>query len=92
MFGVYRGHRYGDVAMPTAYSYVRFSRPEQLRGDSLRRRPQAAEAWADKQGLELDESLTDLGVSAYRALTASLVPWGVSWRWWRRVRSSADLT
>ena len=29
--------------MAKAYSYIRFSRPEQVRGDSLRRQQQAAE-------------------------------------------------
>lgn len=54
--------------MPKAYSYVRFSTPEQSRGDSLRRQTEAAEEYAARNGLELDQSLTfeDLGVSAHR--------------------------
>ena len=53
---------------PRAYSYLRFSTTEQLKGDSLRRQTQAAKDYADKHGLDLDESLTfrDLGVSAWR--------------------------
>jgi len=53
---------------PKAYSYVRFSTPEQMRGDSLRRQTEAAERYAAMHGLELDRELTfrDLGVSAYR--------------------------
>lgn len=51
---------------PIAYSYIRFSRPEQLRGDSLRRQLKNAREWAEKRGVELDDSLRDLGVSAYR--------------------------
>ena len=53
---------------PKAYSYVRFSTPEQMRGDSLRRQTEAAERYAALHGLELDDRLTfrDLGVSAFR--------------------------
>lgn len=32
--------------MPKCYSYIRFSRPEQMRGDSLRRQGEAADKWA----------------------------------------------
>lgn len=54
--------------MPTAYSYVRFSTPEQSKGDSLRRQQALSEAYALENGLTLDTTLTfhDLGVSAYR--------------------------
>lgn len=52
--------------MTLAYSYIRFSRPEQMRGDSLRRQLEKARAWAAERGLVLDDSLRDLGVSAYR--------------------------
>ena len=52
--------------MPKAYSYIRFSRPEQLRGDSLRRQRDKAEEWAAKNGLVIDESIADLGVSGFR--------------------------
>lgn len=53
---------------PRAYSYVRFSTSEQMKGDSLRRQTEAAERYAALHGLDLDESLTfrDLGVSAFR--------------------------
>lgn len=53
---------------PRAYSYLRFSTPEQMQGDSFRRQSTLASAFADKHGLELDAELTfeDLGVSAYR--------------------------
>jgi DNA invertase Pin-like site-specific DNA recombinase len=54
--------------MPKCYSYIRFSRPEQMRGDSLRRQTEAAEKWAAENGLVIDQSLTDLGLSAYRGL------------------------
>lgn len=53
---------------PKAYSYVRFSTPEQQRGDSFRRQTEAAEAYAREHGLDLDltHDLYDLGVSAFR--------------------------
>jgi len=53
-----------------AYSYLRFSTPEQMKGDSFRRQSQLAQEYAERRGLVLDEKLTfeDLGVSAYRGL------------------------
>ena len=57
-----------------AYSYLRFSTPEQLEGDSLRRQTSLAAAYASKHGLDLDQELTyeDLGVSAYRSSNANV--------------------
>lgn len=54
---------------PKAYSYVRFSTPEQAKGDSARRQLESAKAYAVEHGLELDDELTfaDLGVSAFRS-------------------------
>lgn len=54
--------------MPVAYSYVRFSTPEQSKGDSLRRQQELSENYAAEHGLTLDITLTfhDLGVSAYK--------------------------
>src|SRR5262249_49327237 len=48
--------------------YIRFSTPEQLKGDSLRRQLEGTAAWCEKNGVPLDTSLTlrDLGVSAFR--------------------------
>lgn len=51
--------------MRKVYSYIRFSTPEQAKGDSLRRQLQKAKDWCDERGLVLDETLRDLGVSAY---------------------------
>ena len=48
-----------------AYSYIRFSTPDQIKGDSLRRQLEGSRQWADDNGYELDTSLRDLGVSAY---------------------------
>ena len=50
----------------TAYAYVRMSTERQLDGDSLRRQIAAAERYAAEQGLTLDLSYQDIGVSAYR--------------------------
>lgn len=53
--------------MTKAYSYLRFSTPEQLTGDSLRRQMELAVRYAKDHGLDLQEvSYQDLGVSAYR--------------------------
>src|SRR5262245_60708576 len=52
---------------PTAYSYIRFSTPEQAAGDSLRRQTEATQDWCRRNGVHLDESTTrhDLGKSAF---------------------------
>jgi DNA invertase Pin-like site-specific DNA recombinase len=52
---------------PLAYSYVRFSHPDQRKGDSLHRQTEATAAWCGRNGAALDESTTyrDLGKSAY---------------------------
>lgn len=51
-----------------AYSYTRFSTPDQRLGDSARRQMAAAEDYARRHDLDLDTSLTfdDPGVSAFR--------------------------
>lgn len=58
----------------TAYSYLRFSTPEQSKGDSLRRQTALAEDYAKQHGLTLDKELNlrDLGVSAFRGDNAAL--------------------
>jgi DNA invertase Pin-like site-specific DNA recombinase len=55
----------GLVSNPKAYSYVRFSTPEQMQGDSFERQTRKAAEYASAHGLELDTRLTfrDLGVS-----------------------------
>lgn len=57
---------------PKAYSYLRFSSPEQQKGDSFRRQTSMATAYASQHGLDLDTKLTfhDLGVSAFRGANA----------------------
>lgn len=54
---------------PRAYSYLRFSTPEQMGGDSVRRQSTLAADYARRHELDLDEKLTfqDLGVSAFRS-------------------------
>jgi len=49
-----------------AYSYVRMSSQRQLRGDSLRRQLERSRAYADEHSLLLDDSLQDLGMSAWK--------------------------
>lgn len=57
---------------PKAYSYLRFSTPEQMKGDSMRRQTAMAREYAARHSLELDNTLTfhDLGVSAFRGQNA----------------------
>ena len=56
-----------------AYSYLRFSTPEQEKGDSKRRQAALAEQYAVEFGMELDTELNlhDLGVSAFRGTNAA---------------------
>ena len=58
--------------MPKAYSYVRFSTPEQIKGDSIRRQVEMSLKYAEDHNLTLDDSLqlTDLGVSAFKGVNA----------------------
>src|SRR5262245_59664551 len=53
---------------PLAFSYIRFSTPEQAKGDSLRRQTEAARNWCERNGAHLDTGTTlhDLGKSAFR--------------------------
>lgn len=53
--------------MPRAFSYIRFSTPEQSRGDSYRRQTALSQRYAEEHGLDLDDTLTfrDEGVSAF---------------------------
>ena len=78
--------------MPKAYSYIRFSTPEQAKGDSFRRQTEASRKYAEDHGLVLDTSLNlfDQGLSGYtgenrtkgalsvfiRAVETGLVPKG----------------
>jgi DNA invertase Pin-like site-specific DNA recombinase len=55
------------TAPPTAYSYLRFSSPEQAKGDSIRRQEELRDAWLARTGAVLDTSLSlrDEGVSGF---------------------------
>jgi DNA invertase Pin-like site-specific DNA recombinase len=83
----------GAIVMTNiAYSYMRFSNPQQASGDSRRRQLAMAEKYAAEHNLTLDKHLSfrDLGVSAFRSKNAKdgalrafleaiehhLVPWG----------------
>ncbi len=54
--------------MPLAYSYIRFSRLEQKRGDSIRRQTAMRDEYVARKKLQLDKSfvLSDQGLSAFR--------------------------
>jgi DNA invertase Pin-like site-specific DNA recombinase len=56
--------------MPKAFSYIRFSSPEQAKGDSQRRQLEIARRYAKAHGLELassaEYSFLDAGKSAYK--------------------------
>jgi hypothetical protein len=49
------------------YSYIRFSTPEQAKGDSLRRQTELRDRWLSETGAKLDATLTlrDEGVSGH---------------------------
>lgn len=52
---------------PRAFSYLRFSTPEQQLGDSERRQVETARSYAERHNLDFsNEFFKDLGVSAYR--------------------------
>lgn len=56
--------------MTDAYTYIRFSTPEQMRGDSWLRQKEAIDQFIEEQGLTLKESsaFSDLGVSGFRGI------------------------
>lgn len=49
-----------------AYSYVRMSTERQQKGDSIRRQLEWSAAFAERHALVLDDSVRDIGVSAWR--------------------------
>jgi DNA invertase Pin-like site-specific DNA recombinase len=59
--------------MKIAYSYIRFSTPEQLKGDSKRRQMALSKSWCELNKFTLDESLHlfDQGVSAFKGKNAT---------------------
>ncbi|MES0129432.1 recombinase family protein [Mesorhizobium sp. M0029] len=63
-----------ETMRPRAYSYIRFSTPEQGAGDSLRRQTDKAVKYAAQHNLILDDTTTfrDLGVSAFRGANVAV--------------------
>lgn len=59
--------------MATAYSYMRFSTPDQRKGDSIRRQTAFLDAFVERNSLQLDTSLrfVDAGVSGHKGLHRS---------------------
>jgi DNA invertase Pin-like site-specific DNA recombinase len=59
--------RQAKQAAGIAYSYIRFSHPDQAKGDSLRRQTEKRDAWLKRNRVSLDTSLTleDRGVSGF---------------------------
>jgi DNA invertase Pin-like site-specific DNA recombinase len=57
-----------NVMKTRAYSYLRMSTDDQIKGDSRRRQLDASKAYAEEHGLELaDETqLEDIGISAFK--------------------------
>lgn len=55
-----------------AVSYIRFSTPEQAKGDSFRRQTAASKTWCQRNDWKLDTSykLNDLGLSGFRGRNA----------------------
>jgi DNA invertase Pin-like site-specific DNA recombinase len=55
------------ASQPLAYSYIRFSHPDQAKGDSLRRQSELRDDWLTRNKVILDTSLTleDKGVSGF---------------------------
>jgi len=56
---------------PVVISYLRFSRPEQLKGDSLRRQLALGDEWARRNGLTISDTFQDKGVSGFRGKNAA---------------------
>ncbi len=64
--GTYNTRNQGGNTVKKAYSYIRFSTPDQIKGDSLRRQLEASRAYAKAHNLLLDESsYRDLGLSGF---------------------------
>lgn len=54
-----------QMTKPKAYSYVRISSKGQIEGRGIARQIAAAQEYADRHGLELDEQLQDVGKSGF---------------------------
>ena len=58
-------------AQPFVISYARYSSAGQREGTSLERQAEYAQRWADANGMELNKTLRDQGVSAFKGRHAS---------------------
>jgi len=56
---------------PVVISYLRFSRPEQLKGDSIRRQLALGDEWAKRNKMKIADTFRDLGISAFRGKNAA---------------------
>jgi len=61
-----------DVA-PVVVSYLRFSRPEQLKGDSVRRQLALGEEWVKRHKMKIADTFRDLGIARLETVE-SIVP------------------
>ncbi len=55
---------------PLAYSYLRISTDNQRHGSGIERQMKAGAAWAEANGYELAETISDIGLSAYTSTHA----------------------
>lgn len=60
------------VQGPFAISYLRFSTPEQRKGDTVRRQKGKAAEWSKRTGIPINKTITDEGASAFRSVAANL--------------------
>lgn len=65
-----------ETRKPVAFSYIRFSTPEQSKGDSLRRQTELSARYAEEHGLLLREDLKmhDVGSAFTGAPLAGQIP------------------
>lgn len=63
---VYRG-----TIMTKAYSYLRISSDTQQGGDGIRRQLEASKKYAETNGYELVETISDIGISAFSGANAT---------------------
>jgi DNA invertase Pin-like site-specific DNA recombinase len=60
------------AAQPYAISYMRFSTPEQARGDSIRRQKKKALDWSTRERIPINTTFTDAGTSAFTDIAENL--------------------
>jgi DNA invertase Pin-like site-specific DNA recombinase/FtsZ-binding cell division protein ZapB len=60
------------AAQPYAISYMRFSTPEQAKGDSIRRQKKKALDWSTRERIPINTTFTDAGTSAFTDIAENL--------------------